>query len=376
MPWNARDTMSLRQEFVHLASQNMLTMTELCQRFNISRQTGYKWLNRGENALSDQSRRPATSPSKTPAAMEQEVVRLRQAHPRWGGRKIRRRLQDLGFEAVPQPSTVTDILHRHNLILPADSAMSEPWKRFEHDQPNVLWQMDFKGHFDTLQKERCSPLTVLDDHSRFSILLRACGLTDTTTVQAGLREAFGHYGLPLRINTDNGSPWGSPGSPGQLTELAVWLIRLGIRISYSRPYHPQTNGKDERFHRTLKAEVLNGRSFATQQHVQQELDRWRTVYNCERPHEAIGMDTPISRYRPSPRAYPSILPEPEYGPDDVVLRVRSNGQLCFEGRRLKVSNALYGLPVAARAKQGEDGVFEFWFAHHRILTLDLRSGNR
>ncbi|KAE8755755.1 helix-turn-helix domain-containing protein, partial [Paraburkholderia madseniana] len=110
MPWNARDTMSLRQEFVHLASQNMLTMTELCQRFNISRQTGYKWLNRGENALSDQSRRPASSPSKTPAAMEQEVVRLRQAHPRWGGRKIRRRLQDLGFEAVPQASTVTDIL--------------------------------------------------------------------------------------------------------------------------------------------------------------------------------------------------------------------------------------------------------------------------
>lgn len=367
--------MSLRQEFVHLASQNTLTMTELCQRFNISRQTGYKWLNRGENALSDQSRRPASSPSKTPAAMEQEVVRLRQAHPRWGGRKIRRRLQDLGFEAVPQASTVTDILHRHNLILPADSAMSQPWKRFEHEQPNVLWQMDFKGHFETLEKERCSPLTVLDDHSRFSILLRACGPTDTATVQTGLREAFGHYGLPLRINTDNGSPWGAPGSPGQLTELAVWLIRLGIRISYSRPYHPQTNGKDERFHRTLKAEVLNGRSFATQQHVQQELDRWRTVYNCERPHEAIGMDTPISRYRPSPRAYPSILPEPEYGPDDVVLRVKANGQLRFEGQHLRVSKALYGLPVAARAKPGEDGVFEFWFAHHRILTLDLRSEN-
>ncbi|MFL9915525.1 integrase core domain-containing protein [Paraburkholderia fungorum] len=151
--------------------------------------------------------------------------------------------------------------------------------------------------------------------------------------------------------------------------------RLGIRISYSRPYHPQTNGKDERFHRTLKAEVLNGRSFATQQHVQQELDRWRTIYNCERPHEAIGMNTPISRYQPSPRAYPSILREPEYGPDDVVLRVKSDGRLRFEGRKLKVSDALYGLPVAARAKPGEDGVFEFWFAHHRILTLELRSNN-
>ncbi|WP_310159954.1 IS481 family transposase [Paraburkholderia terricola] len=376
MPWNARDTMSLRQEFVHLASQRTLTVTELCERFNISRQTGYKWLRRGEDALADQSRRPASSPSKTTVEMEQEVVRLRQAHPRWGGRKISRRLRDLGFEAVPQPSTVTAILHRHNLILPAGSAMSEPWKRFEHEQPNVLWQMDFKGHFDTLEQGRCSPLTVLDDHSRFSILLRACGPTDTATVQAGLREAFGHYGLPLRINTDNGSPWGSPGSPGQLTELAVWLIRLGIRISYSRPYHPQTNGKDERFHRTLKAEVLNERSFATQQHVQRELDRWRTIYNCERPHEAIGMDTPMSRYQPSPRAFPSVLREPEYGPDDVVLGVKANSELRFEGRRLKVSKALYRLPVAARAKDGEDGVFEFWFAHHRILTLDLRSENR
>jgi transposase InsO family protein len=368
--------MSLRLEFVHLARQDTLTMTELCQRFNISRQTGYKWLRRGECALADQSRRPASSPAKTPDAMEQEVVQLRQAHPRWGGRKIRRRLEDLGFRAVPQASTVTGILHRHGLILPADSAMREPWTRFEHDQPNALWQMDFKGHFDTLQKQRCSPLTVLDDHSRFSILLRACARTDTETVQAGLREAFGQYGLPSRINTDNGSPWGSPGSPGQLTELAVWLIKLGIRISYSAPYHPQTNGKDERFHRTLKAEVLNGRCFATHEHVQRELDRWRTVYNCERPHEAIGMDTPISRYQPSPRTLPSILPEPEYGPDDVVLRVKSDGQLRFEGRRLKVSNALCGLTVAARAKCGEDGVFEFWFAHHRILTLDLKSENQ
>src|ERR1700759_4373995 len=152
MPWNARDTMSLRQEFVHLASQRTLTMTELCERFNISRPTGYKWLKRGEDSLADQSRRPASSPSKTAVAMEQEVVRLRQAHPRWGGRKISRRLQDLGLEAVPQPSPVPSIRHRHGLILPADSAMSEPWKRFEHEQPNVLWQMDFKGHFDTLEQ--------------------------------------------------------------------------------------------------------------------------------------------------------------------------------------------------------------------------------
>ena len=273
---------------------------------------------------------------------------------------------------MPHPSTVTSILHRHQLILPAESARSEPWTRFEHAQPNALWQMDFKGHFETLEKQRCSPLTVLDDHSRFNILLRACGPTDTAAVQAGLREAFARYGLPMRINTDNGAPWGSPSSPGQLTELAVWLIRLDIRISYSRPYHPQTNGKDERFHRTLKAEVLNGRCFASIEHVQEALECWRTIYNCERPHEAIGMDTPERRYRASLRAYPSSLPEIEYGPDDAVMKVKSGGRVDFKGRRIKLSNALYGLPVAVRAKPGEDGVVEFWFAHHRILTLDLR----
>jgi transposase InsO family protein len=377
MPWNARDTMSLRQEFVCLARQRELTFVDLCRRFNISRQTGYKWLARyeqlGDAGLREQSRRPATSPAITPVELESEVLRLRRAHPAWGGRKISRRLRDEGFEKVPAPSTVTSILHRHSLIGAADSALREPWKRFEHEQPNVLWQMDFKGHFQTLQEGRCNPLTVLDDHSRYNILLRACGPTDTATVQSGLRDAFGHYGLPLRINTDNGSPWGAPSSPGQLSELAVWLIRLGIRISYSRPYHPQTNGKDERFHRSLKAEVLNGRSFATRQQVQHELDRWRTIYNCQRPHEALDLATPLTRYRPSPRPFPAVLQEPEYGPHDKVLRVRSNGELRFEGRRLKVSNALYGLPVAARAKDGEDGVFEFWFAHHRIMTLDLRS---
>lgn len=119
-------------------------------------------------------------------------------------------------------------------------------------------------------------------------------------MQSALREAFACYGLPLRMNTDNGAPWGAPSSPGQLGELAVWLIRLGIRISYSRPYHPQANGKDERFHRSLKAELLNGRSFATQRQVQQELDRWRAIYNCQRPHEAPGLATPLTRYQPSP----------------------------------------------------------------------------
>jgi transposase InsO family protein len=368
--------MSLRQEFVLLASQHSVTFTELCQRFNISRQTGYTWVNRhaqhGDAALADQSRRPLASPSITPPAIEREVLRLREAHPAWGGRKISQRLKDLGFTAVPAPSTVTSILHRHGLISPAASDAATPWQRFEHAHPNALWQMDFKGDFAVLEQGRCHPLTVLDDHSRYNIVLQACRRTDTATVQACLREAFSRYGLPVRMNTDNGSPWGSPGQPGQLTELAVWLIRLGIRLGYSRPYHPQTNGKDERFHRSLKAEVLNGRSFVTHDQVQCELERWRRIYNHERPHEALDMKTPATRYQPSARPMPTILGEPDYAADDIVLRVKSNGVIDFRGRRLKVSNALRGLPVAARKSPTQDGIVEFWFAHHRILTLDLR----
>src|SRR5262249_2811015 len=159
-------------------------------------------------------------------------------------------------------------------------------------------------------------------------------------------------------NTDNGAPWGSPSAPGQLTELAVWLIRLGIHVSYSRPYHPQTNGKDERFHRSLKAEVLERQAFRTHEHMQKALERWRHVYNTERPHEALGMSTPQTRYRPSPRAMPDHLPEPEYAPGDEVLKVNSNGLVRLHGEKLKLSIALRGLQVAARPSESEDGVIE------------------
>lgn len=143
--------------------------------------------------------------------------------------------------------------------------------------PNALWQADFKGHFETL-KGRCSPLTVLDDHSRYNLVLQACGNTRTATVREHLEATFRRYGLPVRMNFDNGAPWGSPSQPGQVTELGLWLIRLGIRLSHSRPYHPQTNGKEERFHRSLKAEVLNGKSFEHLAHAQPAFERWRQIY--------------------------------------------------------------------------------------------------
>lgn len=375
MPWSTRDTMSLRQEFVLLARQEGSNRRELCRRFGISPQTAYKWLARyaesGDAGLADRTRRPRHSPTHTEAELEQAVITLRQQHPAWGGRKISRRLADLGLSKVPAPSTVTAILHRHDLIAPEASAAATSWQRFEHAEPNQLWQMDFKGDFALARGQRCSPLTVIDDHSRFNLVLAACIETRTAVVQRHLCDAFERYGLPLRINTDNGAPWGSPTQPGQLTHLGVWLIRLGVRLSYSRPAHPQTNGKDERFHRTLKAEALAGRHFASCELAQQAFDAWRSVYNCERPHQAIDLATPVTRYRPSPRPYPATLAPIEYGPEDIIINVGWNGELRFKNRRFKLSNALHGLPVALRPDPKQSDQFDLYFVYQHLGHIDL-----
>ena len=373
MPWNPQNIMQLRLDFVSLALKREIPFSELCRRFGISRQTGYKILRRyelgGDQALADLSRRPLTSPRISAPELEQQVLQLRDAHPAWGARKLSRRLIDMGLAELA-PSTVNSILHRHGRIGQKASADATAWQRFERGEPNELWQMDFKGDFLILDQTRCFPLTVLDDHSRYNVVLHACGATDGNTVRAQLERAFTCYGLPAQINTDNGAPWGSPGKPGQLSELAIWLIRLGIRVTYSRPYHPQTNGKDERFHRSLKAEVLNGRSFTTRDQVQSEFDYWREIYNHQRPHQGIGMATPITRYRSSPRAMPSTLAPIEYGPDDEVLRVGWNGKITFRGYQLRVSSALHRLDVAARMNPEIADAYDFYFAHHRLMTFD------
>ena len=377
MPWKQVDMKILRQEFTALARHEDVNFSALCARFGISRKTGYKWLKRlqteGLTGLADRSRRPATMPSHSGEMVVERVVELRMQHPTWGGRKIQRRLADLGHVEVPTPSTITRILHRHGLIAAYASANSTPWQRFEHAQPNDLWQMDFKGNFETGQAT-CHPLTIIDDHSRYNIILKACLRPNTEEVQQALVETFQRYGMPVRINTDNGPPWGSPSQVEHgITRLTIWLIQLGIRISHSRPAHPQTNGKDERFHRTLKADVLHGRHFFDLKEVQGEFDHWRTIYNHERPHEGIGLATPVTRYRPSRLAYPEQLPEIVYQDSDLVQIVGWDGQIKLHGRRFRVSKALHRHQIAARPVPQTDGLYELYFAHHRFAEIDLRN---
>jgi transposase InsO family protein len=376
MPWQEVSIMSQRREFILFAQAEEANLSALCKRYSISRKTGYKWLRRsgaeGAAGLQDRSRRPRHTNNKTADDVEQALVELRRQHPAWGARKLRVRLQALGHKDLPAPSTVHGILQRHGLIDPNAGPPPQPWQRFEHAAPNYLWQMDFKGHV-ALQTVRCHPLTVLDDHSRFSLCLAACADETGNTVQTRLTSTFEQYGLPDAMTMDNGAPWGSD-ADHPYTAFTLWLMRLNIRVTHSRPYHPQTQGKDERFHRTLKAEVLHGPPFRDLAHAQQRFDAWRDVYNLERPHEALGQQVPASRYRPSVRAFPSALPAIEYGPDDRVRKVQCQGEFSFHGHTFRVSKCFHGYPIALRPTP-EDGKFSIHFCATRIGFIDLRNPN-
>jgi transposase InsO family protein len=366
--------MSLRREFVNLAMQPGANVSELCRRFSISRKTGYEYLRRfragGTEGLQDASCRPHTSPRRTAASVEQAMVGLRQAHPAWGARKLLRRLRDLGYEGLPAPSTGQAILKRFGCIAPEEPAKHKAFTRFEREQPNALWQMDFKGHFALTDASRCHPLTVLDDHARFNLALRACANEQGTTVQSELTVLFERYGLPDSMGIDNGPPWGD-GHEHPYTSLTVWLIRCGVIVWHSRAYHPQTLGKDERFHRTLKAEVLARERFVDLRAAQRSFDAWRDVYNFERPHEALGGSTPATRYCPSTRTFSTVLPPIEYAGDYHVRKVDQSGYFSFQGLRVRVSKAFYGYPVGLRPTV-QDGVWHAYFCHQKIKTIDLR----
>jgi transposase InsO family protein len=375
MPWRERSVMDQREEFVRLALLPGANKRELCRRFGISRSNGHKWINRylrdGRAGLADRSRRPHHSPKRSSAAVETQVLRIRAgSNNAWGGRKIAHVLARDGAVAVPAPSTITAILRRHGKLTNGADAHPGPYQRFERAQPNELWQMDFKGDF-ALSRGRCHPLTVIDDHSRYALGIEACGCQQDLATRERLTAVFRRYGLPDIMLMDNGSPWGDSGG-GRFTAFTVWLLRLGVRVTHGRPFHPQTQGKDERFHRTLKAEVLIGRHFADMASCQQVFDRWRHIYNHHRPHQALNLATPAARYRPSQRSFPEMLPPIEYADGDSVRKADQGGDISFKNRHFRVGKPFRGQPIALRPT-AEDGVFSVHFCRHRIGTIDVRA---
>lgn len=371
MPPKVQTAVDYRREFVVLATQPGANIRALCRHYQYAPATAYKWIRRyregGLDALTDRSRRPHTSPARTDPALEARIVAQRDAEG-WGGRTLHHWLRNAGVVDPPAPSTITAILHRHDRIT-ADPPPPRPFVRFERPSPNDLWQLDFMGH-RPLVARRVHPLTLLDDHSRFGLLLAACANEQEQTVWPLLTAAFTRYGLPLAVLCDNGPPWGTSGGIG-LTALEAWLIRLGIEVIHGRPRHPQTQGKLERWHRTIKRRVFGATLLPDLPMAQTAFDRFREEYNTERPHLALAGAVPISRYQPSPRALPDPLPAIVYDENATVVRVRQKGEISFQRRQVFISGGLAGQMVGVEPTT-TDGVFVVRYCQQQVATIDLR----
>ncbi len=277
----------------------------------------------------------------------------------------------MGGAGDPECERDTPHLKAGGRIEPCESAKHKAYESFEAEWPNKLWQMDHKGYFYLRDGSPCHPLTILDDHSRFLVGLYASGNEQKRTVKGALERTFQTYGMPERIICDNGRPWGMD-REHPYTEFGVWLLRLGVKLSHSRPRHPQTLGKDERLHRTLKGELLSKEKFFDQEEAQKEFDRWRNAYNYERPHESLGQLVPASRYSPSVVAYPGRLPEVSYGSDFLVRKVGDKGEVSFRGKDYRVGKAFRGLPVGLLPTP-TDGLYEVYFLSERLGIINSRN---
>lgn len=338
MSWGEVNVHEQRVRFVVLAAKREKSIQALCQEFDISRETGYRWIRRyaqqGVAGVVERSRRPRSSPQRTATEIEQRVVELRRERPDWGARKLTSLLEREGLRLGVR--TVHRILLRQGLVRQEDQC-SPASNRFERAAPNELWQMDFKGPrgWDT----PVGPLTVIDDHSRYALRLQATGSTQAAPVQRQLRETFQQCGLPEAMLMDHGTPWWNMQSVTGWSWLTVWLMKLGIRLLFSAYRHPQTQGKIERFHGSLER-ARQRRGWPSDPGARQAwLDDFRWEYNHLRPHEALAMSTPATRWRPSGRSYQEA-PHWEYEPGAVVRQLGSQGQLWCRGRRWEISMAL------------------------------------
>jgi putative transposase len=349
-------------------------MAVLCQEFGISRKTGYKIYDRykdtGVRGLSDRSRRPHRHANQLPMAVEKTIVRLKQDYPSWGAPKLRERLKQKWPDIVcPAISTVHAVLDRHGLVKRRRRRVRTPRAGTTLSQPltpNALWCADYKGEFLLANRRYCYPLTVSDFASRYLIACEARLTTKERYAFTVFERAFEEFGLPAAIRTDNGVPFASAHALYGLSKLAVWWLRLGIRLERITPGHPQENGRHERMHLTLKNEATRpAATNALQQQVR--FDAFMHRYNTERPHQALEMKTPASIYTPSSRLYQG-LDELDYPFHDWTAVITTCGRICYRTRKINVSQVFAGQKVGV--KQVDDHIWLVTFMHYDLGYFD------
>lgn len=367
--------MDEKRKFIGVVKTKSMTVAEACRRFRISRKSAYKWIGRfdkqGIAGLADLSRRPKRCPWAMPKAMSTKLIALRKRRPRWGPGKILAWLEKREPQLeLPASSTVGELFKREGLILTRRRrrfpAKAVPTNLQQPLAPNDLWCVDFKGDF-IVDHRRCYPLTATDAFSRFLLGCHALESTSTEGARPVFERLFEEYGLPAAIRSDNGTPFASTGLAG-LSKLAVWWMRLGIRLERIPPGKPQYNGQHERMHRTLKAEATKPpeKTFPSQQ---RRFDAFRFDFNVERPHEALDNEMPSSVYSPSSRDFPAKLRELEYPGNYALRSIRTDGSMMWKSQNLYVSGALLGEVVAV--EEVDDCL---WHLHFGSLLLGVIDG--
>jgi len=382
MPWKEVKPMDQKLLFMADHLRKVTTFSDLCDRFGISRKTGYKWVVRyeelGFDGLQDRSRRPHEHPLRTPYAVREAISALRTSRPKDppGPKKIQALLKQNhpGWE-IPSKTTIYNILAEKGLIRPQRHrrrvpASQQPFSPVR--EPNDVWSADFKGQFRTRDGTWCYPLTVMDHQSRFLLGCRNFDATRYEPTQKAFDALFREYGLPWRIRTDNGAPFASH-SPAGLSRLSKWWVRLGILPERIAPGKPQQNGRHERMHKTLKAATAIPPA-ATAQRQQQEFDAFRRRYNNDRPHESLGQNTPASQYRPSTRALPDKLPELEYPGHVRVALVHHSGIIQHQGHRVYIAGLLKGENVGV--EETADGVWSVFFGPLHLGRFNIRDAKK
>ena len=379
MPWKETEPMKERIKFIVEVESEVFRFSESCERFGVSRKTGYKWWKRykeaGLEGLQERSRAPHDCPHRTSEAVEEEIVQLRTRYPRWGPVTLRMKLQrDEAEVQWPAISTIGEILKRQDLVR-VRKRRRRPQPIFsgvqvQTEEPNEIFTADFKGEFRTRDGQYCYPLTVQDHYSRFSLCCQALKSTRGGPVRDRFERVFLDYGLPEAILTDNGVPFAGNGLR-RLSRLSVWWIRLGIRPLLIQPGHPEQNGRHERYHRTLKQETAFPPA-ADERNQQRVFEGFRQTYHHERPHQHLQGKTPAEVYRPSLRPYPRQLPAVEYPGHYEVRRVHKSGQIKLHNQRIFLSEVLQKETVGCEPIQ--DGLWSIYLGNVLIARWNEKEG--